>query len=82
MFTVITGFLGRSENDFWSMTPRLVFAMIEQWTDIERTRSKIMGICIAAYQNGKDPDDYLGVKKKPVKKATVEQTNRANARFF
>jgi hypothetical protein len=54
--------LGRSEKEFWAMTPRKLRSMISEWLKMEKYRSKVFGITIASYMNGKDPDEFLEVK--------------------
>jgi hypothetical protein len=74
--------LGRSEREFWRMTPRKLRTMIAEWNKVERYKSKVLGITIAAYMNGKNPDDYL--EAKPVKRIIKESREQLvrNARNY
>jgi len=54
--------------------------MVEEWNKIERQRAKVMGICYAALMNGKDPDQFLGVKE--AKKVSEKQQKKNAAAFF
>lgn len=76
-----TVFFGRTDEQFWDMTPRLLVAMIGQWNDINKAQAKMAGIVNAAYRNGKNPDDYLiGKKPEKVKKLNRDQLEH-NARL-
>ena len=78
---MVTVVFGRSDQEFWDMTPRLAVTMIEEWGKIEKHRAKMQGVVIASYMNGKDPDIYLGEKKKIAPKVNREQAVR-NARLL
>jgi hypothetical protein len=77
---VATAYLGRSDSDFWDMTPRVLITMVDEWNKIERQKAKIQGICYAALMNGKDPDEFLGGKEQ--KKVTEKQQKKNAALFF
>ena len=66
--------LGRSEKEFWAMTPRKLKGMITEWLKMEKYRSKVLGITIASYMNGKDPDDFL--EAKPSSQRRVNRLSR------
>lgn len=74
-----TVYLGRSEDQFWNMAPRVLISMIREWNEIEKQRAKMQAICTVAFTNGKDPDEFLGGKES--KKASEEQMKK-NARAF
>jgi hypothetical protein len=74
--------LGRSEKEFWAMTPRKLRSMITEWMKLEKYRSKVLGITIASYMNGKDPDEFLEAKpQRRVGKLSRDQLER-NARML
>ena len=77
-----TVFFGRDDEQFWDMTPRLLTTMITEWLRMEKYRTKALGITIASYMNGKDPDEFLEVKpQKRVRKLSRDQLER-NARML
>lgn len=82
MYTMATVVFGRTDEQFWDMTPRLLTTMIAEWNQLELGRAKLQGLVIAAYMNGKNPDDYL-VTKKPERAKIVSQEQRErNARML
>lgn len=78
---MVTVVFGRSDAEFWDMTPRLAVTMIEEWGKIEKQRAKMQGVVIASYMNGKDPDVYLEPKPKKLVSVSREQAVR-NARML
>lgn len=75
-----TVYLGRSEDQFWDMTPRVLITMVDEWNKIEKQRAKMAGICFASYMNGKDPDEFLGGKE--AVKISEEKMRKNASAFF
>lgn len=75
-----TVYLGRSEEQFWDLTPRVLVSMVKQWNEIEKQRAKVAAICNFAYTNGKNPDEFLGGTE--AKKITEAQKKKNAAAFF
>lgn len=48
--------LGLSEEYFWESTPRKIIALIDQKKEIQKIQQKNLGIYIASYVWGEDPD--------------------------
>ena len=55
-----------SEEDFWESTPRKIIALIDQKNEIHRIEQKNLGIYIASYVWGKDPDEIENERNKPI----------------
>jgi len=75
-----TVYLGRSDLQFWDITPRVLISMIDEWNKIEKQRAKIQAVCYAALMNGKDPDEFLGGRE--ARKVTEAQMKKNAAVFF
>lgn len=54
-----------SEEYFWESTPRKIIALIDQKKEIQKIQQKNLGIYIASYVWGKDPDE-IESKNKPI----------------
>ena len=58
--------MGLPESYFWDNTPRKIIAVIEAKKNIEKVNQKNLGIYIASYVWGKDPDEYEDISEKPI----------------
>jgi hypothetical protein len=76
---MVTVNLGRSEDEFWRMTPRKTQKLIDQWAKMEGERmetiAKLTGYATVMYQNGKTPFEEKARKRKGGDKVVVDNDN-------